>query len=264
MNIIRVQIGQEKVKDFVKEESEKLRQAAEEAKDEVDQLSRLTRDRSNLAFDSATADINKLADDFEEQLKASREKLEADDQEFMDWEQKTAIKRSEGTFFQNLYRIKKELPGAQAAAAVNTEMQAQEAEQRAEAVEAAVQQTPPQSAIKLYVTSALTAVLSFAVVSDALSKSPSWGQDVIASIGMVDIGGVPPKTILASGNLNAQTVQVCCWLCPNRRALARSDTRSIARQISLVSWVPKLSHFKDEEGLIQTCGLQWPVTPSNA
>ncbi|DBA94104.1 TPA: hypothetical protein ACH3X1_001746 [Trebouxia sp. C0004] len=153
MNIIRVQIGQEKVKDFVKEESEKLRQAAEEA------------------------DINKLADDFEEQLKASREKLEADDQEFMDWEQKTAIKRNEGTFFQNLYRIKKELPGAQTAAAVNTEMQAQEAEQRAEAVEAAVQQTPPQSAIKLYVTSALTAVLSFAVVSDALSKSPSWGQD---------------------------------------------------------------------------------------
>ncbi len=44
-------------------------------------------------------------------------------------------------------------------------MQAQEAEQRAEAVEAAVQQAPPQSAIKLYVTSALTAVLSFAVVS---------------------------------------------------------------------------------------------------
>jgi hypothetical protein len=30
MKIIRVQIGQEKVKDFVKEESEKLRQAAEE------------------------------------------------------------------------------------------------------------------------------------------------------------------------------------------------------------------------------------------
>ena len=45
------------------------------------------------------------------------------------------------------------------------QMQAQEAEQRAEAVEAAVQQAPPQSAIKLYVTSALTAVLSFAVVS---------------------------------------------------------------------------------------------------
>lgn len=30
MNVIRVQIGQEKVKDFVREESEKLRQAAEE------------------------------------------------------------------------------------------------------------------------------------------------------------------------------------------------------------------------------------------
>ena len=82
MDIIRVQIGQEKVKDFVKDEGEKLRQAAEEvssmciyqkiylafmqsnvvhpsgallqAKEEVDQLSKLTRDRSNLAFDSAT------------------------------------------------------------------------------------------------------------------------------------------------------------------------------------------------------------------
>lgn len=30
MNVIRVQIGQEKVKDFVKDEGEKLRQAAEE------------------------------------------------------------------------------------------------------------------------------------------------------------------------------------------------------------------------------------------
>ncbi len=40
----------------------------------------------------------------------------------MDWEQKTAIKRSEGTFFKNLYRIKKELPGAQASAAINTEV----------------------------------------------------------------------------------------------------------------------------------------------
>ena len=91
MDIIRVQIGQEKVKDFVKVEREKLRQAAEEvqmrplfvwyhkscfftfsayatlgclitmfiacyiqAKEEVDELSKLTRDRSNLAFDSAT------------------------------------------------------------------------------------------------------------------------------------------------------------------------------------------------------------------
>lgn len=40
----------------------------------------------------------------------------------MDWEQRTAIKRSEGTFFQNLYRIKKELPGAEKAAVVKTEV----------------------------------------------------------------------------------------------------------------------------------------------
>ena len=48
--------------------------------------------------------------------------LQADDQEFVDWEQRTAIKRSEGTFFQNLYRIKKELPGSETAAAVKTEV----------------------------------------------------------------------------------------------------------------------------------------------
>ena len=48
--------------------------------------------------------------------------MQADDQEFMDWEQKTAIKRSEGTFFKNLYIIKKQLPGAPAAAAINTEV----------------------------------------------------------------------------------------------------------------------------------------------
>lgn len=48
--------------------------------------------------------------------------LQADDQEFMDWEQRTAIKRSEGTFFQNLYRIKKELPGSNEDAAVETEV----------------------------------------------------------------------------------------------------------------------------------------------
>ena len=55
------------------------------------------------------------------------------------------------------------------------QMHAQEAEQRAEAVEAAVQQgnlqqeqkTQP-SALKLYGTSALTAILSFVVVSGTL------------------------------------------------------------------------------------------------
>lgn len=165
----------------------------------------------------------------------------------MDWEQRTAIKRSEGTFFQNLYRIKKELPKSETAAAVKTEvgcckschhrpslytirtlhvccrccshrcrlymhllsstllsgsaitswvfsklhrqlhaacmlgiantyhsamqMQAQEAEQRAEAVEQAMKQ-PARTAVKLYITSALTAVLSFAVVSGAALYLP--------------------------------------------------------------------------------------------
>ena len=40
----------------------------------------------------------------------------------MDWEEKTAIKRSEGTFFQGLYRVKKQLPNAKTSAAINTEV----------------------------------------------------------------------------------------------------------------------------------------------
>ena len=55
------------------------------------------------------------------------------------------------------------------------QMQAQEAEQRAEAVEAAVQQSPAQNPIKLYVTSALTAILSFAVVSGTTHSPLQWG-----------------------------------------------------------------------------------------
>ena len=54
-------------------------------------------------------------------------------------------------------------------------MQAQEAEQRAEAVEEAVKQ-PARTAVKLYIISALTAVLSFAVVSGTASKS---SRDVV-------------------------------------------------------------------------------------
>ena len=49
------------------------------------------------------------------------------------------------------------------------QMQAQEAEDRAEAVEAAVEVDPAPSPVKLYVCSLLTAVLSFAVVSGILA-----------------------------------------------------------------------------------------------
>ena len=58
---------------------------------------------------------------------------------------------------------KRSVPGLQ--------MQAQEAEQRADAVEvAAQQQQPSQNPFKLYVTSAITAILSFAVVSGVYNQ----------------------------------------------------------------------------------------------
>eukprot|EP00891_Asterochloris_glomerata_P006899 jgi/Astpho2/6899/Aster-x1405 len=84
VDVIRLQIGQEKVRDFVQSEQDKLRQTAEEAKAEVDELSKLSTDRSNLLFESATANINRMADEFEQQLQESRAHMEAYDAEFQD------------------------------------------------------------------------------------------------------------------------------------------------------------------------------------
>lgn len=53
VSMVRLQIGQEKVKESVEVERQKLQELADEAKEEVDRLSQLTKDRSTLAFGSA-------------------------------------------------------------------------------------------------------------------------------------------------------------------------------------------------------------------
>ena len=53
-----------------------------------------------------------------------------------------------------------------------------------------------------------------------------------ASIGMVDIGGVPHKTILASGNLIGPSRAGVLLPMPYGKALARWDTRDIASSVS--------------------------------
>ncbi|CAL8471264.1 g10806 [Coccomyxa elongata] len=104
VQMVRLQIGKEKVKDSVEEEKLKLQQLAEEAKAEVDRLQQLTADRSTLAFGSALADINKSADEYEEVLRASRARAEAYSRELADWEVQTARARNEGTFFKGLFK----------------------------------------------------------------------------------------------------------------------------------------------------------------
>lgn len=53
------------------------------------------------------------------------------------------------------------------------QMQAQEAEARADAVEAAAEPAPQTNPVKLYVSSFLTAILSFAVVSGKSTTPPA-------------------------------------------------------------------------------------------
>ncbi|KAK9918942.1 hypothetical protein WJX75_008235 [Coccomyxa subellipsoidea] len=104
IQMVRLQIGKEKVKESVEEERQKLQKLAEEAKEDVDRLQQLTADRSNLAFGSALADINKSADDYEEILRQSRARAEAYSRELADWEAQTARARNEGTFFKGLFK----------------------------------------------------------------------------------------------------------------------------------------------------------------
>lgn len=60
----------------------------------------------------AHADINREADEVEEQLRAARARLEADQDEFRAWERRTARERSAGHFFQSLYQADSEAPPA--------------------------------------------------------------------------------------------------------------------------------------------------------
>ena len=58
--------------------SEQLRLVIEAEKEKLDVLQQLALDRSTLEFNSALADINSAADDFEAGLRADRERAERD------------------------------------------------------------------------------------------------------------------------------------------------------------------------------------------
>ena len=51
----------------------------------------------------------------EEELRAARERLEADRAEFRAWERQTARERSAGHFFQSLYQADSKAPPAESA-----------------------------------------------------------------------------------------------------------------------------------------------------
>jgi len=157
----------------VEESSEKLKSMAEEAKEEMERLAELARLRGDVAFDSAIADINKEADEFEEQLRRSREENEARDKEFMTWEDDMAVSRSEGQFFKTLYPSsfnRKQLNDGSASA---EELKAR----AARVTEPAKQEI--KSPLRLYLFLALAFLLAADVGADLSSDQPSLGPDVL-------------------------------------------------------------------------------------
>lgn len=157
------------VEEYVEESGEKLKAIADEAKAEMERIAELAKMRGDVAFDSAMADINKEADEFEEQLKRSREELEARNKEFMDWEDGVAASRSEGQFFKSMYQSDRKRPVGE-----NTE----ELKRRAAKVkEPAAKELG--SPLRFYLYLGLAFLLAADVGADVASDQPSLGPDAL-------------------------------------------------------------------------------------
>jgi hypothetical protein len=188
------------VEEYVEEGSDKLKQMAEEvrcsypqtsklsdtqrctdvdqhtrilqAKEEFDRLAELSKARADLAFDSALADLNAEAAEFEAQLKASREELTASEQDFDQWENDLAVNRSEGQFFQSLYQKDKKRPAGADAAQLQARAR--------KVVEPARQEIG--SPLRFYLFLFLVAILGADVGADLLTEEPSAGPDVLYTV----------------------------------------------------------------------------------
>lgn len=157
------------VEEYVEESSDKLKSLADEAKEEIEKIAELGRLRGEIAFDSALADINKEANEFEEQLRKSREEMEKRDKEFDTWEENLAVKRSEGQFFKTLYQTDKKKPLGD---------DVNQLRERANKV------TEPArdemgSPVRFYLFLVLAFLLAADVGADMASDDPSIGPDVL-------------------------------------------------------------------------------------
>ncbi len=157
------------MEEYVEESGGRLKEIADEAKEEMERLAELTKMRGDLAFDSALADINKEADEFTEQLRKSREEQAAKDAEFNEWEVDMNATRSEGQFFKNLYQTDKKRPVGESA-----EMLKQRA---ARVIEPARQEI--SSPIRFYLFLVLGFLLAADVGADMASNEPSLGPDLL-------------------------------------------------------------------------------------
>ena len=137
----------------------------------MERLAELTKMRGDLALDSALADINKEADEFEEQLRRSKEEQAAQDAEFNAWEVDSAASRSEGQFFKNLYQTDAKRPAGE-----TSEMLRQRAQRVIEPAKEEI-----GSPLRFYLFFGLAFLLVADVGADLASDSPSIGPDLLYS-----------------------------------------------------------------------------------
>ena len=184
VSMVKLEIGKKRVEEYVEDSGERLKEKAESAKEDLDKLEEVARARGALAFDSAMADINREADEFEEQLRRSREELERKDKEQTAWEKNVAKLRSEGQFFKRLY----EEEGEEDPKSDGFEFRASKVQEPAK--------EEIGSPVRTYLFLALAFLLAADVGADIASEYPSYGPDAL-------------YTGLAA---------LSCWLAMNERA----------------------------------------------
>eukprot|EP00892_Ulva_mutabilis_P012827 jgi/Ulvmu1/9917/UM057_0075.1 len=116
VDVIRLNVGKKKaleqLSDAVDDEKLKLIQKNDQAKEELDALQELNKARRNLAFGSAQADIDEKFRQMSSELKASREQMEADQQDLAAFKDKVQRDQQTGLWFKSLYSQPGRLPKA--------------------------------------------------------------------------------------------------------------------------------------------------------
>lgn len=165
------------IDDHVEESGNKLRDIAEEAKEEMEKATELTKLRGDLAFDSALADIYKEADKFERKLKKSREELESRNNDLSAWEQDLADSRNEGQFFKSLYKADNEKDSKRKRIGYGDDDDGERIRHRTQQVVKPAEDEV-RSPARLYIFALLGSVLVIDIAADVVSDSPSVGLDV--------------------------------------------------------------------------------------
>jgi hypothetical protein len=165
----------------VQESGEKLKALAEDAKEEMDKAAELAKLRSDLAFDSALADINREAEKFERKLRQRREKMEQEEQQMNDWVKDVDDSRNEGQFFGNLYgALSEEEDGRPRTYSEMDQIERTQAmEKRKRILEPA--EVEVRSPARMYIFGLIGSTLVVNIVADLLNseKAPAIGLDCL-------------------------------------------------------------------------------------